>query len=131
MVSLPDGIHIKSDTMTNLRALRQQALLPINQAATLKLRKIGIPTASDIQPVFQLMEWAIVSDKRKRYNDLAHELELLQTSPDQASALEYFFTNVPGGLKDVVRTVLHLDPRSAAKKLLELLDMRIKSDPKK
>jgi hypothetical protein len=77
------------------------------------------------------MEWAIVSDKRKRYHDIAHELLLLKNSPDQAGALEYFFVNVPGGLKDVVRTILRLDPRSAAKKLLDLLDMRIKADPKK
>ena len=53
MVSLPDGIHIETDAMTDLKALRQQALLPINQAAALKLRKVGIPAASDIQPVFQ------------------------------------------------------------------------------
>jgi len=76
------------------------------------------------------MEWAIASDKRKRYQDIAHELELLQNSPDQAGALEYFFVNVPGGLKDVVHKVLHLDPRSAARSLLDLLDMRIKADPK-
>jgi hypothetical protein len=55
----------------------------------------------------------------------------LQTLHDQAQALDYLFAKVPGGMKTIVRTMLRRDPQSVARMLLDLLDMRINSDPKK
>lgn len=107
---------------------QRQALLPINQAAALKLRQAGVVVEGDIQPVFQLMEWAITNDKRKRFDDLAQELYLLQALEDQAGALAYFFDNAPGGLKAAAHTILKRSPGSAARMLLDLFDIRIKTD---
>lgn len=117
--------------MAALEELRRQTLLPINQAAAMKLRQAGIQESGAVQAVFQLMEWGIARDKRRRYQDIAHELDLLAHAPDQAAALEYLVAKVPGGVRETVRTVLRLGPIPAARKLLELLDMRLKSDPKK
>ena len=115
----------------SLAQLQRQALLPVNQAATLKLIQAGITVESGIQPVFQLMRWAITNDKRNRFEDIAHELQVLQTSPDPAGALAYLFANAPGGLRAAARTILSRSPGSAARTLLDLFDIRIKSDPKK
>ena len=117
--------------LTRLNELRRQALLPINQAAALKLRQAGVTAEIGIQPVFQLMKLGLVYDKRKRYHDIAHELDSLQTSDDQSAALEYLLVNIPGGVREVVRTLLRRNSSSAARALLDLLDMRLKSDPKK
>lgn len=107
---------------------RRQVLLPINQAAILKLRQAGVAVARDIQPVFQLMEWGITSDKRKRFQDLANELYILQSLADQAAALAYLFTNAPGGLRSATLTILKRSPGSAARMLLDLFDIRMKAD---
>lgn len=117
--------------MADETVLRRQSLLPINQAAILKLRQAGIAISSGVQPVFQLMEWGISSDKRGRYQDIAHELEMLRLAADQPAALEYLFVHVPCGLRGFIRTILLLDSRTAARALLNQLDMCIKADPKK
>ena len=117
--------------MADETVLRRQSLLPINQAAILKLRQARICISSGVQPVFQLMEWGITSDKRGRYQDIAHDLEMLQLAADQPAALNYLLVHVPGGLKELVRTILLLDTHTAARALLNQLDMRIKADPKK
>lgn len=126
MHSLPDELPASP-----VVELKRQALLPVNQAANLKLRQVGVTAESGIQPVFQLMEWAINNDKRKRYKDIVCELKILQTSPDQAGALAYLFANAPGGLREAARTILRRSPGSAARTLLDLFDIRIKSDPNK
>jgi hypothetical protein len=131
MHSLPDRLHVIDHPMADETLLRRQSLLPINQAAILKLRQAGISISSGVQPVFQLMEWGIASDKRGRYQDIAHELEMLRLAPDQPAALDYLLVHVPGGLKGFARTILLRDPRTAARALLDQLDMRIKADPKK
>jgi hypothetical protein len=126
MLSLPDELPASS-----VAELRRQALLPVNQAAALKLIQAGVSVESGIQPVFQLMEWAITNDKRKRFEDIAHELYVLRTSPDQADALACLFANAPGGVRAAARTILRRSPGSAARTLLDLFDILIKSDPKK
>lgn len=129
---VPDGRDVRTGlSSARLEELQRQALLPINQAATLKLRQAGVAPESGVQPVFQLMKLGLAYDKRKRYHDIAHELGELQTADDQAGALAYLLANVPGGLREAVRTILRRNPGSAARTLLDLLDMRIKSDPKK
>jgi len=126
MLSLPDELPASP-----VAELRRQALLPVNQAATLKLAQAGVSVESGIQPVFQLMEWAITNDKRKRFEDIANELHVLRTSPNQPDALAYLFAHAPGGLRAAARTILSRSPGSAARTLLDLFDIRIKSDPKK
>jgi len=123
MLLLPDELPVSSMT-----ELQRQALLPVNQAATLKLIQAGVTAEAGIQPVFQLMEWAITSDKRKRFQDIAHQLHILQSSENQADALEYLFENAPGGLSAATHTILSRTPDSAARTLLDLLDIRLKTD---
>jgi hypothetical protein len=115
--------------MAGFDSLQGLRLLPINQAAAIKLRAAGVVANEEAQQVFQLMEWGIASDPRHRYQDIAGELTLLQ-SVDQQAALDYLLTNIPGGVPGMVRTLLRADARTAAKVLLGLLDMRLKTDPK-
>lgn len=123
--------HAETHMTEDSGKLTKLSLLPINQAASLKLRHAGLSVTGTAQPVFQLMEWAIANDGRKRYQDIADELHALQYSPDQIGALEYLLLNAPGGARVVARNLLHRDLLSAARTLLDLLDMRIKLDPRK
>jgi hypothetical protein len=117
--------------MANRKELRRQNLLPVCQTAALKLRQAGISISGTVQPVSRLMEWGIACDGHGRYQDVAHELELLGLVPDQPTSLEYLFVHVPGGLEGFVRGILSLDARTGARALLSHLDMRIKSGPQK
>ena len=114
--------------MTKDENIPRLRLLPINQVAALKLRGAGIGENSEAQQVFQLMEWGIESDRRRRYADIAQELEILQ-SIDQQVAMDYLLRNLPGGMRGVLRTLLKADARTAARMLLDLLDMRLTADP--
>ena len=108
--------------------MQRLRLLPINQVAALKLRSAGVRENREAQQVFQLMEWGILSDRRRRYQDIADELAMLQ-SVNQQAAMDYLLTNIPGGVNGLLRELLKAESRTAARILLELLDMRLKSDP--
>jgi hypothetical protein len=114
--------------MVNHQFINGLRLLPINLIASLQLRKAGIAENLDVLPVFQLMEWGIASDKRRRYQDISGELAIL-VSIKQAVALDYLLKNVPGGTRTLLGTLMRLKPRAAAVMMLSVLDMRLKSDP--
>lgn len=103
-------------------------LLPINRIAALKLREAGIAPDPEVQPVFQLMAWAIACDKRHRFQDIGDELCLLGAS-DGAAATQYLLERIPGGSRRFLQVILHAESLAAAKTLLGALDMRLKAEP--
>jgi hypothetical protein len=125
------SLRLEQEPRSDAADASRLSLLPVNQAATLKLRGLGMPAESRVQPVFRLMAWGIGVISRNRYRDLASELEQLQSAPDQKAAFDYLFTRVPGGLREFTRRMLRLDARSAAWALLDQLDMRLKAEPEK
>jgi|GEM_PF-1060030 len=109
--------------------LHRLRLLPVNLFAALKLRRAGLKEDADVQPIFQLMRWGMVSDARGRYRELAEELAVLESAADQETALAYLLRNVAGGVNGLCRDLGRAQPRPAAQILLNQLDMRIKAVP--
>ncbi len=105
-------------------------LLPLNQVAALKLKEAGLGTEKDSLPVFQLMSWGLANGIKPTHRRTAQELLRLQYQ-NPADAYAYLTSGVPGGLPDLHRKLLRLSPRAAAEELLEVLDMRLKADPRK
>ncbi|HTP66005.1 MAG TPA: hypothetical protein VMJ66_11490 [Geobacteraceae bacterium] len=105
-------------------------LLPLNLIASLKLRQASVVERDYVLPVFQLMEWGLASGMPLTHHRTAGELLRLSHQLDQRAAVDYLLNNVPGGLKGLSRNLLHLRPRPAAQLLLDVLDMRLKADPR-
>ncbi len=104
-------------------------LLPLNQVAALKLKEAGEEISEESLPVFQLMTWGLVKGLKPTHRRTTQELLRLQyQSPDVA--FSYLTSNLPGGLPELHRKLLRLSPESAAAELLEVLDMRLKADPR-
>ncbi|BCR06214.1 hypothetical protein DESUT3_32830 [Desulfuromonas versatilis] len=110
--------------------LNRLRLEPLNQVAALKLKQAGIADHPAVLPVFRLMEWGLATGSTLAQVRTARELLRLRHQRDQRSALDYLLANIPGGLPDLHRRLLRLPPRSAAQTLLDLLDLRLKADPK-
>ncbi len=117
------GFPLKSD----LDWLR---LLPLNRIASLKLRQAGAAERDYVLPVFQLMEWGLASGVPLTHRRTAGELLRLSHQTDQRAAVDYLLNNLPGGLPELSRRLLRLKPRPAAQLLLDVLDMRLKADPR-
>lgn len=115
---------------TSRQQLQHLRLEPLNQLASLKLRQAGVAEDSTILPIFCLMEWALAGDRLFTTRRLPQELLRLRLMADQGTALNYLLVNLPGGLPQLHRKLLHQSPRGAARTLLEVLDMRLRADPR-
>lgn len=113
-------------------SLEQERLrrMPLNHVAALKLLEAGVADRDGILPVFRLMEWGLATGVRLTHKRTAQELRCLSLQADQQAAFDYLLTNLPGGCTALTRRVLHLSPPAAAQELLDLLDMRLKADPR-
>jgi hypothetical protein len=119
--------------MTDLSASRELVrlrLTPLNRAASLKLREAGAFEREGVLPVFLLMEWGLTEGIRLTHCRTAKELLRLSLLADRQSAVDYLLTNYPGGAKELTRRLLRMKPRAAAQLLLDVLDMRLKADPR-
>lgn len=110
----------------HLEALR---LLPLNQVAALKLKAAGERPGAGSLPVFQLMSWGVENGIRCTHRRTLTELRILENRKP-GDAFAYLTANLPGGLPDLERRLLQLPPRAAAQLLLDVLDMRLKADPR-
>ncbi len=110
--------------------LARLRLTPLNQASSLKLREAGAVEREGLLPVFLLMEWGLSSGIRLTHRRAAKELFRLSLQDDQQAALDYLLTNLPGGANELTRRLLRLAPRVAAQELLDILDIRLKADPR-
>lgn len=104
-------------------------LLPLNQVAALKLKEAGESSDSERLPVFQLMAWGLINGIRPTHRRTAQRLLRLQYQ-NPAEAFTYLTSNLPNGLPELQRKLLTLSPKAAAAELLEILDVRIKDDPR-
>jgi hypothetical protein len=119
--------------MTDLSGSRELAwlrLTPLNRAASLKLREAGAAERDGVLPVFLLMEWGLTAGIRLTHCRTARELLRLSLRADRRAAFDYLLTNYPGGAKELTRRLLRMKPRAAAQVLLDILDMRLKADPR-
>jgi hypothetical protein len=114
----------------NHNEIERLNLLPINQLATNKLRMAGVAADPSMLAVFQLMQWGIDNDVRLTHRRTATELERLCHDPDPGEVLDYLVANIPGGMTELYRLLGRLTPRPAAQLLLDVLDMRLKADPR-
>jgi len=105
-------------------------LLPINQLAANKLRMAGVAADPSMLTVFQLMRWGLDDDVALTHRRAATELERLCRDPAPGEALDYLVTNIPGGMSELHRILGRLTPRPAAQLLLDVLNMRLKADPR-
>ena len=110
--------------------LVQLNLLPINHLAANKLRAAGVAPDPTMLTVFQLMLWGLEDGIPLTHRHAAAELERLSRDPDPGGALEYLVSNVPGRMSDLYRLMGRLPSRAAAQMLLDVLDMRLKADPR-
>ncbi|ABA89841.1 hypothetical protein Pcar_2603 [Syntrophotalea carbinolica DSM 2380] len=115
--------------MTN-SDLEHLNLLPINQVACLKLRMVEVSADPTLLAVFQLMKWGIDAGVPLTHRRTARELERLRRDSDAGKALAYLLENLPGGVAHLHKRLIRLKPRAAAQLLLEILDMRLKADPR-
>lgn len=105
-------------------------LLPLNLVASLKLKAAGKTEYPDILPVFQLMAWGLANGVPLTHCRTEHELARLSKLEDQQDAMDYLVKGVPGGLPELHRNLLRFPPKAAAHLLLDVLDMRLKADPR-
>lgn len=117
-------------TPVNHQLIRRLRLTPLNLIADLKLREVEVVCPPDVIPVFQLMEWGLANDKIAAHQDMFKELLRLRYLPDQEQALAYLTDHAPGGASVLNKMLLRLSPQQAAETLLDLLDMRLKADPR-
>lgn len=115
---------------TPLQQLARMRLEPLNQLASLKLRQAEVAEDPAVLPVFCLMEWGMATGHASSTRRLARELLRLRLMADQQAAVDYLLENLPGGLPQLHRKLLSLSPRGAAQTLLEILDMRLRADPR-
>jgi hypothetical protein len=105
-------------------------LLPINQLAANKLRMAGVAADPSMLAVLQLMRWGLDDDVPQTHRRAAAELERLCCDPAPGEVLDYLVENIPGGMTELYRILGRLTPRPAAQLLLDVLDMRLKADPR-
>ncbi|APG26745.1 hypothetical protein A7E78_02025 [Syntrophotalea acetylenivorans] len=110
-----------------LQALR---LNPLNQLASLKLKQAGVAEDRAVLPIFCLMEWGLAGGRFCSTRRLPQELLRLRLMADQQAAVSYLLDNLPGGLPQLHRQLLRMSPKGAAEALLEVLDMRLRADPR-
>ncbi|MGA7829033.1 MAG: hypothetical protein WCA04_15335 [Geobacteraceae bacterium] len=110
--------------------LNHLRLLPLNLVASLKLKAAGQSEYPEILPVFQLMVWGLANGIPLTHCRTEHELARLSKLDDQQEALDYLVKGVPGGLPELHRNLLKFPPMAAAHLLLDILDMRLKADPR-
>ena len=110
--------------------LQHLRLEPLNQIAFLKLRQVGVAEDSTTLPVFCLMEWGLAVDRAFTTKRLPQELLRLRLMGNQRTALNYLLKNLPGGLPQLYRKLLSQSPQEAAQTLLDILDMRLRADPR-
>jgi len=115
---------------TSREQFARMRLEPLNQLASLKLKQAGVGTSPTALPVFALMDWGLSVNKAYAGGRLARELLRLRLMGDQQAAVAYLLENLPGGLPQLNRKLLGLSPRGAALALLEVLDMRLRADPR-
>lgn len=115
---------------TPLQQLARLRLEPLNQLASLKLRQAEVAENPAVLPVFCLMEWGMATGHASSTRRLARELLRLRLMADQQAAVDYLLENLPGGLPQLHRKLLSLSPHGAAQTLLEILDMRLRADPR-
>jgi hypothetical protein len=106
-------------------------MLPINQLAANKLKMAGVVADPSMLAVFQLMRWGLDADVPQTHRRAATELERLCRDPAPGEVLDYLVANIPGGITELYRILVRLTPRPAAQLLLDVLDMRLKADPRK
>lgn len=104
--------------------------MPLNHAASLKLREAGELEKESVLPLFQLMAWGLANGVKLAHRRTASELLRLTLQADQEMAYYYLLTNLPGGVRELTRRLLRLKPLPAARLLLDILDMRLKADPR-
>ena len=114
----------------NSNDLEHLNMLPINQLAVNKLRMAGVAADPSMLAVFQLMRWGLDDDVPLTHRRAATELERLCRDPAPGGALDYLVANVPGGMTELYRILGRLTPRPAAQLLLDVLNMRLKADPR-
>ena len=105
-------------------------LLPISQLAAIKLKMAGVAANPSILAVFQLMQWGLDSGVPLTHRRASIELQRLCHDPAHHESLDYLVAKVPGGMTELHRSLLRLPPRAAAELLLDVLDMRLKADPR-
>jgi hypothetical protein len=114
----------------HMNDLERLNLLPINQLAANKLKMVGVAADPSMLAVFQLMRWGIDDDVPLTHRRAATELEQLCRDPAPGEVLDYLVENIPGGMTELYRILGRLTPRPAAQLLLDVLDMRLKADPR-
>lgn len=115
---------------TSRQQLQHLRLEPLNQLASLKLRQAGVSEDPTVLPIFCLMEWGLAGDRLLTVRRLPQELLRLRLMADQQAAVAYLLENLPGGLPQLHRKLLRQSPLAAAETLLEVLDMRLRADPR-
>lgn len=115
---------MRNDTLAHLN------LLPLNLVAALKLKAAGVTSDPSQLAAFQLMQWGLDVGVALTHGRTAAELERLSRSVPPAEALEYLVAKLPGGMPALHKQLLRLKPRAAAEYLLDVLDMRLKADPR-
>lgn len=115
---------------TSRQQVQHLRLEPLNQLASLKLRQAGVTEDSAVLPIFCLMEWGMDCDRLFANRRLPQELLRLRLMADQQAAVAYLLEKLPGGLPQLHRKLLRQSPRDAAETLLEVLDMRLRADPR-
>ena len=103
-------------------------LLPLNQLAALKLREAGEPILKDSLPVLQLMAWGLTHGLKPPHRRTAQKLLRLQYH-NPAEAFTYLTAGTAEDLSELQSWLLKLPPKSAAQKLLDVFDQRLKNDP--
>ncbi len=114
----------------HLQELKHMRLEPLNQVVILKLKEAGIADNAAVLPIFRLMEWGLATGSTLTHSRTSRELLRLRHQSDQRAAMNYLLENLPGGLPELNRKLLRLQPRGAAQVLLDILDMRLKADPR-
>jgi hypothetical protein len=105
-------------------------LFPINQVAAIKLKMVGIAADPTLLAVFQLMQWGLDSGVPLTHRRTDRVLARLSRDPVPGEALDYLLEKVPGGMAALHKSLIRLRPRTAAQLLLDVLDMRLKADPR-
>lgn len=115
---------------TSRQQLQALRLNPLNLVASLKLQQAGVAEDPAVLPIYCLMEWGLSRAGNFSTRRLPQELLRLRLMADQQEAVSYLLANLPGGLPQLHRKLLRMSPSGAAGALLEVLDMRLRADPR-
>ena len=78
----------------------------------------------------RIMDMGLTKGIPLTHRRTATELLRLSHQADQRESLAYLVKNLPGGVGKLTRALLRMKPRAAAHTLLDILDMRLKADPR-